>query len=244
MADTSPEVKSGRRLAREMEEFILRQRRPDGELLGSEADLMARFGVSRTILREAVRILEHDGLARMRRGPGGGLFATAPDTEALTHASMLWLRYNETPSKQLYDARSIIEPQCASWAAESIDEAGVELLEEALETERAAVRAGDMAAFTTATHAFHRAVALLSGNQVCLLFVQTMTSLTSVFAAVDHYSDAEQQDTMRAHGQIARAIIAGDGPMAGHRMVTHMRATHGFSDQVDDRHRDADPRIA
>src|SRR5690606_24887966 len=45
-----------------------------GALLGSEADLMERYDVSRAVLREAVRVLEHHQVAQMRRGPGGGLF--------------------------------------------------------------------------------------------------------------------------------------------------------------------------
>lgn len=62
---------------------------PVGELLGSEPDLMARYGVSRPALREAVRLLEHHRIARMRRGPGGGLFVVEPGLDAAAGALAL-----------------------------------------------------------------------------------------------------------------------------------------------------------
>jgi DNA-binding FadR family transcriptional regulator len=62
---------------------------PVGELLGSEPDLMARYGVSRPVLREAVRLLEHHRIARMRRGPGGGLFVVEPGLDAAAGALAL-----------------------------------------------------------------------------------------------------------------------------------------------------------
>lgn len=62
---------------------------PVGALLGSEADLMDRYGVSRPVLREAVRLLEHHRIARMRRGPGGGLFVVEPGLGAAAGALAL-----------------------------------------------------------------------------------------------------------------------------------------------------------
>ena len=55
---------------------------PVGARIGSEPDLMARFGVTRAILRQAVRLLELRTAARMQRGPNGGLMVTAPDRQA------------------------------------------------------------------------------------------------------------------------------------------------------------------
>jgi DNA-binding FadR family transcriptional regulator len=64
--------------ARRIEDEIIARRWPIGEVIGSEADLMARYEVSRAVLREAVRLVEHHGAARMRRGPSGGLVVQAP----------------------------------------------------------------------------------------------------------------------------------------------------------------------
>ena len=71
-------------LARELLRSIVWEDLAPGELVGSEAELMERFGVSRAILREAVQLLEHYDLAGMRRGPGGGLIVLEPRLSAVT----------------------------------------------------------------------------------------------------------------------------------------------------------------
>src|SRR5487761_879245 len=65
--------------ARRLEAEIAEVGWPVGQILGSEPELIERLGVSRAIFREAVRLLEQDNVASMRRGPGGGLIVTAPD---------------------------------------------------------------------------------------------------------------------------------------------------------------------
>ena len=56
---------------------------PVGEVLGSETELLERYGVSRAVLREAIRLIEHQRVARMRRGTGGGLVIDEPDVDAV-----------------------------------------------------------------------------------------------------------------------------------------------------------------
>src|SRR6201999_1943236 len=57
-----------------------------GQILGSEADLVPRDPVSRAVFREAVRLVEHQQVARTRRGPGGGLVVTEPTVDAVIDA--------------------------------------------------------------------------------------------------------------------------------------------------------------
>src|SRR5205809_51921 len=64
-------------VARRIEAEVVRRGWPVGESLGSEPELRTRHGVSRSVLREAVRLVEHHQVARMRRGPNGGLFVVA-----------------------------------------------------------------------------------------------------------------------------------------------------------------------
>jgi len=55
----------------------------DGVLIGSEDDLIARLGVSRVTVRQTARLLEREGLIRVRRGINGGYFAARPTEEML-----------------------------------------------------------------------------------------------------------------------------------------------------------------
>src|ERR1700726_1350908 len=72
-------LKKAEIVADQIEQTIVGQRWEPGELFGSEVELIARYGVSRAVFREAVRLLEHHGLAEMRRGLHGGLFIRQPD---------------------------------------------------------------------------------------------------------------------------------------------------------------------
>jgi DNA-binding FadR family transcriptional regulator len=121
--------------ARRIEDEIIARKWPIGEVIGSEADLMARYEVSRAVLREAVRLVEHHGAARMRRGPSGGLVVQAPDVAAAVAAVVLYLEQADTSVDDLLYARRILEPVAASLASERISEAGIERLRGVLAAE-------------------------------------------------------------------------------------------------------------
>jgi DNA-binding FadR family transcriptional regulator len=118
------------------------------------------------------------------------------------------------------------------WAAERIDEHGAARLRAALAVEAAAAASGDVDAYNDAVLRFHQAVAALSGNEVCALFVQVLTELNASLAAAPAYRAEEVADTARAHSAIAEAIIAGDPALAGHRAISHMRASHEFASRL------------
>ncbi|MGB9223578.1 FadR/GntR family transcriptional regulator, partial [Mycobacterium sp.] len=127
---TPPERSDKRasRIARRIEADIVRHGWTVGESLGSEGALQQRYGVSRSVLREAVRLVEHHQVARMRRGPNGGLFICEPDAGPATRAVVIYLEYVGTTLEDLLNARLVLEPLAAALAAEHIDEAGIDRL--------------------------------------------------------------------------------------------------------------------
>jgi DNA-binding FadR family transcriptional regulator len=80
-------------LAAAMHEDIAADGWRTGSVFGTEAELLARYGISRSVLREAVRLPEYHTVARMRRGPGGGLIVTEPQQEAIVDTIALYLEY-------------------------------------------------------------------------------------------------------------------------------------------------------
>ena len=106
---TGGPVKLAERVALAMRDDIERAGWPVGEVFGSEAELIARYDISRSIFRESVRILEHDGAVRMKRGPSGGLIVTAPDQTAIVHAAAMALEYARVTTAQLVEVRTGLE---------------------------------------------------------------------------------------------------------------------------------------
>ena len=219
-----PKRKLAETVAGEIERDIVRQGWPVGEVVGSESELLARYQVSRAVLREAVRLLEHHNVATMRRGPGGGLVVTEPDTSAVTEAVALFLEYKNVEPNAVFDTRAALELTAVQMATENIDEQGVESLRALLARE--AGETPDVMPYHS--HAWHIAIAELSGNAALALFVTILTRLTRERAVLPAVIDREASEVHVAHVKITEAIIAGDAALARHRMVRHLEAVASY----------------
>jgi DNA-binding FadR family transcriptional regulator len=208
-------------VAAQIEQEIMSRGWPIGEVIGSEPELIEKMGVSRAVFREAVRIIEHHNVARMRRGPGGGLVVTAPDSVAVQRAVALYLRYAGVSHENLFATRTTLELACATQAAENITEAGIERLRAVLAVEE---QLREQAIPTGHTHDLHVAIAELTGNPVMTLFVQVLTELTRQQQLPHADVGRAIADYHHAHEALVDAIVAGDAAMAQHRMRRHLEA--------------------
>lgn len=189
-----------------------------GTVLGSEVELLEKYKVSRAVLREAIRIVEHHRVATMRRGPGGGLVVTVPDVDALASVVSLHLHFDQTSPEHFYEARVALERDCARWAAERITHEGMARLRDFLENEELLATA----ALTERPHGFHILVADLTGNQAMRLFVQLFGRLTRRQPLTPYSTEEASAEWHEAHIRIAEAIMARDGERAEELMAKHI----------------------
>lgn len=98
---------------------------PVGSLLGSEAQLMERYRISRATLREAIRQLERNGVASMRRGAGGGLIVRQPAKDSAALALATYLELTDVSFAELFEARELIECLIVSLAAEQLSDSDI-----------------------------------------------------------------------------------------------------------------------
>ena len=221
---TVPADKLASKIARDIEADIVRRRWAIGESLGSEQALQQRFRVSRSVLREAVRLVEHHQVARMRRGPNGGLLICEPDAGPATRAVVIYLEYLGTTLGDLLNARLVLEPLAASLAAERIDEAGIDRLRAVLAAEEH--WKPDLPA---PRDEFHSALAEQSKSPVLQLLIDILMRLTTRYALqsrADSASEAiEAVDHMHHHhSQIVAAVTAGDSARAKTLSERHVEA--------------------
>jgi DNA-binding FadR family transcriptional regulator len=197
---------------------------PVGALLGSEAELMERYRVSRAVLREAVRLLEYHQVARMRRGPGGGLFVVEPGSEAITEAVALQVDRRGIRPPDLHEVRVAVEMAVLDLVLARVDDGDVvSRLQEALEAERAV----SPEAFILVGHDLHGVLASVSGNRVMELLVGVLVRLQRFHGAVPRERAGEPVPTdevLEVHRRIVDAIVAGDLDLARHRMRRHLDA--------------------
>lgn len=199
-----------------------------GTLIGSEPDLIERYGVSRAVFREAARIVEHQQIAAMRRGPGGGLVVTEPDPEVVRSAAGVYLRHRGVSRRDLWSTRVALEVASVEVATARLDEAGIATLKSALADEEAML---DRDVNVGHARKLHATMAELAGNPASQLFIEVLARLDEemVHEGWDGSADAatlrqRAHESHHAHVRICEAVIAGDAALAQHRMRRHLDA--------------------
>jgi DNA-binding FadR family transcriptional regulator len=217
---------AGRKRDRRLAEVVAEQIReeivalgwPVGKVLGSEADLLARYQVSRSVFRQAVRLLEYNHIARMRPGPGSGLIVTEPDSAATRKTLSVFLEYKKVSVDHILEAMNALEMACVKLATERITADGVKKLRDAIEREHNTpleeVR-------NTTENNVHILLAELTGNPALHLFVEVLTAL-SLTHAPKRITKKLVDQTAHVHSEVADAVISGDVALAMHRMRRHL----------------------
>jgi DNA-binding FadR family transcriptional regulator len=219
---TDEHGKLGERVARLIRDDIERGGWQVGSLLGSEAELLEQYDVSRAALREAIRILEYHGAVSTRRGPGGGLFVTQPDAGGIVNTARVVIDYEGVGAHQIWDAREVVEEVCVELASKRLDETGKALLDASLRDEAAT------GAQAVTDHIVHHALAVATQNRPLVLFVDTLAELS--VARVRSAMRKKRSPSLpvgeahRAHELIVEAVVEGDGTRAAGRMRRHIRA--------------------
>lgn len=95
---------------------------PSGTRLGALPELARRFGVGIVTVQQAARILEHEGVLEVRRGPGGGYYGTRPDDAALERAITAYMRVHPTSFDEAADITSLLFNELVPAAAACRDE--------------------------------------------------------------------------------------------------------------------------
>lgn len=196
----------GETLARLMEEDIAAGGLGTGDSMGPLREIAARYGVGRSAVCEAVRILERRGLARMRPGRYGGLILAKPALETTVEELADFFRLTGVSLQQLMDAREAVDGAAARLAAVR-PRSSLELS-----------RLRDLGARgddpLVRNLAFRAEVASLAGNPALRLFVQCLNSLTLDFAASAESESRRGRTGAGACEGLIAALGNGDAPGA------------------------------
>jgi DNA-binding FadR family transcriptional regulator len=163
----------------------------------------------------------------MRRGPGGGLFVAAPSAAAVTDVVAIYLAYRGMDLKDVMELRLGVEVALVDLAVDRIDEGGAAKLQEALEHEATASEKER----ARAVHDLHAAIAGVSQNQVLGLVALVMIRLSRLYQ-IEKLAEKDRkkinQEVLRTHDKIARAVASGDKELARHRMRRHLEALANY----------------
>ncbi len=217
--DVSRGQKVANRIAREIVSDIVVNEMQPGEPLPAESAMLESFGVSRASLREALRILETQGLITIKPGPGGGPFVAAVDSSDFGRMATLFFQLKRVTLGAVVEARLAIEPMMARFAAQRHDPALNDELEEIVQQHFQA--ATDAEWFATVDD-FHSLVCRMSGNPLLDLIAGALKDIYADRVTGFGVPEENRGDVRSTHRKIARAIIRGDGVTAERLMRGHM----------------------
>ena|SRR5690242_13120015 len=208
-------------LADRLRAQILAGELPAGTQLPVERELAERTGVSRTVVREALKALAREGLVRTRVGRNGGTVVTRPDTGSIVRSLDQFAQAGDVPLHALLEARELVEPLCAGLAASRRSEEQLAELEAIHERLTAARSQADA---EPENIRWHVAVARASGNELLASFVEGLAGVRKAGTENRHLSARMRVQVVEAHAAIMAAIRAGDADAASRRMRRHITA--------------------
>jgi GntR family transcriptional regulator, transcriptional repressor for pyruvate dehydrogenase complex len=220
-------------LANDLRERILRGEFPEGTSLPPERELVAQTAMSRTTVRESLRILEVQGLVTIRTGRSGGAFVRRPDSESVASSVDLLIRGRQIRLDDLLETREAIEPQCAGLAARYRTDEDLDRLED---LNHRIEESESLASFLQVNVDWHVAVAEASHNELLSGMMRALSQ--AIYAATDNQGfvdDAVRATTVRAHRSITRGIHDQDRDAAVRRMSRHVHSYAEALLEVDER---------
>lgn len=221
MADFAPALPKSKAeyVAQLLLDRIITSDMQPGSSFGTEAELLAQYDVSRPTLRESLRILEAQGVLRLRPGPKGGILVTKPGMDILAHGLSVYLRLHDVPFIEVLKAREVIEPALAAAAAENATDDDIAALQASVDR-----MAGhtEQAEFVEENRIFHSLVAQASKNEVMAIFWSTISILAAGEQHGINYTSRNQRHVIDFHQGIVDAIRARDAQRAASLMGEHL----------------------
>jgi len=189
-----------------------------GQKMPSETSLMQRFGVGRSTVREALRLLQAQGLVEIRPNAGAYLFSKKPDDR---HA-INWIAEHKSEVSDVLQARLAIETLAARMAAERANEEEIYCLIGIQTLMDQAARENDYMKLALYDEAFHETVGKATHNP---LLINIMTQITSACANFRGKTFLANKGEMacRAHNALLNAIREHNGEKAEACMRDHIQ---------------------
>lgn len=193
---------------------------PQGKKLPNERDIAASYGVSRNVVREAIRTLAKDGLVVVRQG--SGTYVADATSKALGDSLELALSVGGAQHKlaDLVEIRRIIEPTVAGIAAERATPDNIKALRREVETMEGAF--GDVEAFIAADHRFHIAIADCTQNRLVSMMLYSIVDVLNEQRKRLFFVADSARTAQTFHYSILEAIETGDAAGATKAMQGHV----------------------
>jgi GntR family transcriptional regulator, transcriptional repressor for pyruvate dehydrogenase complex len=193
-----------------------------GDWLPSEKIMAEQYATGRGTLREALRLLEFQGVIALKPGPGGGPVLLEADSSHLSSTIILLMELKASPFQTIVEARVALEPMISSLAATHMDEDS--LLELKQTIDQMTLNLENEHTFLEANKRFHDIIAWSSGNSLFGYLVDSLLGIMDGSVVGVGYPLYRREAILQAHEDIYDAILSRDAAEAERRMREHIDA--------------------
>lgn len=204
-------------VADKLEQSILAERSKLGTKLPSEQTLADNFGVSRNVVREALKLLNARGLIELRTGEGA--FAVKPRTETMAALLNRIVALESINESQILEMRILLESRAASMAAQVITAEGIRMLEQ--ETVMMRSTADEVSRIEMDLD-FHLKIAEFSGNPLLAFFIGTMIDMLKPLMRISSQWPGARDESIRGHLMLIDMLKKRDSARAEQYMTIHL----------------------
>jgi GntR family transcriptional repressor for pyruvate dehydrogenase complex len=211
---------------------ILSGRLKEGDVLPSQESLFGEFGVSPPALREAIHILETDGLISVRRGNVGGAVVHHPSAERTAHMISMVLQARAATPVDVSEALMHLEPICAGMCAAREDRMTevVPYLQNEIGIQSA--QFDDLSQYVPNARRFHETLVSRCGNEPMILVIGSLELIWSAHESAVWNGDGDpapmvdktRRAALRDHQRLLDAICDGNATRAIRLAQDHLAA--------------------
>lgn len=209
------------RVTDQIENLIVTNHLQPGDHLPPERELGRQFGVSRTVVREAIRALVAKSLLEVR--PGGGTVVRSPTAEAVAQSMKLFLRggLEQLDYEKVHEVRRLLEVEIAGLAAERRTEADLKALETILR-EVPTIPRSDRDHFARNDVTFHATLARATHNELFSLLLDSIADIMFTIRQLGFSVPDMPSRVRKFHQAIYEQVKAGDSEKARKAMHDHL----------------------
>ena len=201
---TAVPEKKALRLAQAIVDRVIENNLGAGDMLPRQAILMEEYSVSLGTLREALRLLETQGVVSMRSGPAGGPVVAPVDSRPMAMNMALLLQRERATYRSVVDGRLMFEPIIARVAAIQVQSDEIEELEKELARTRQAVSAGSSLVPNAA--GFHHLIAASTRNPAYVATAQALHRIGAYLNRFVAYDTERSEEVLATHEDLLNAL--------------------------------------